>query len=310
VTMTTVGSTGATICPECSAPVKVRLIGGEACPSCESSKAWKRYGEAGCKLVVRRGDIAEVEAKINREANGSAATARYWLPGLLALAVGMASTLLIVNLSAVLLGAFTGLVGGFTWGGVSGLGRAHMAMPPLAGALPTLQAMQALTAQEKSIMLATTVLVAPDGDGDARGMSLGSGAVIRSDREAAFVVTCSHVAMPYGAKSADARQPDELWHAGYQGRTVSTETHPVLELHDSLSGLRARVVYDVRPVPLPGVRLIAFDTVGIPDSASIVPQVTLLVGVNSTVLRPGVGPPDNRSVRVRHAAANVRVSHG
>ena len=266
MTMSTVGrtgGTGGTVCPECSAPVKVRLIGGEACPQCESSKAWERYGGDGHKLVIHKRDIAGAEARITGQADGSAATARYWLPGLLALgvgigasffvrelfsarplgpleplvaelqrtslmsaglgvvalAVGIASTLaqkkgslfrnatlLIVNLSAVLVGAFTMLVGAFqwgNWGGASGVGWAHMAMPPLAGALSTTQA---ITAQEKSIMSATTVLVAPDGNGDARGMSLGSGAVIRSDSGAAFVVTCSHVAMPYASVAALSRR--------------------------------------------------------------------------------------------------------
>ncbi|GMR22724.1 MAG: hypothetical protein BMS9Abin37_1092 [Acidobacteriota bacterium] len=313
--MTTVGGTlgtgvtGGTICPECSAPVKVRLIGGEACPQCESSKAWERYGEAGQKLVVRHGDIAAAEAKINRDADGSAATARYWLPGLLALAastvaiffvrelvsarpvgplqplyaelqrtsllsagfgfaafaVGIASTLaqkkgslfrnaplLIVNLSAVLVGAFAGLVGGFTWGGASGVGWAHMAMPPLAGALPTLQEMQALTAQEQSIMVATTVLVAPDGNGDARGMSLGSGAVIRSDREAAFVVTCSHVAMPYASVAAfrDPEDAHPVWvyfsdgrHA--QGRVVWAAEPPL-----DVAVVRVDIKDPPHPVPV------------------------------------------------------------
>ena len=302
MTMTTIGGT---ICPECSAPVKVRLIGDEACPQCESSKAWRRYGEAGHKLVVRHGDIAEAEAKINRDAAGSAATTRYWLPGLAALAVGIlasffvrellsarplgpleplyaelqrtsllsaglgfaalafgiASTLaqksgslfrnaplLIVNLSAVLVGAFAFLVGGFTWGGASGVGWAHMAMPPLAGALPE---MPALTAQEKSIMLATTVLVAPDGDGDARGMSLGSGAVIRSDRDAAFIVTCSHVAMPYASVAAfrDPKDAHPVWVYFSDGR--HGEGRVVWTAEPPLDVAVVRVDIEDPPPPVP-----------------------------------------------------------
>ena len=306
MTMTTVGGT---ICPECNAPVKVRLIGGEACPQCESSKAWERYGRPGQKLVVQPRDIAEAEAKITGQADGSAATARYWLPGLLALgvgigasffvrelfsaralgpleplvaelqrtslmsaglgvvalAVGIASTLaqkkgslfrnatlLIVNLSAVLVGAFTMLVGAFqwgNWGGASGAGWAHMAMPPLAGALSTTQA---ITAQEKSIMSATTVLVAPDGNGDARGMSLGSGAVIRSDSGAAFVVTCSHVAMPYASVAAfrDPKDAHPVWvyfsdgrHA--EGRVVWTAEPPL-----DVAVVRVDIEDPPNPVPV------------------------------------------------------------
>ncbi len=303
MTMTTVGGT---ICPECNAPVKVRLIGGEACPQCESSKAWERYGRPGQKLVVQPRDIAEAEAKITGQADGSAATARYWLPGLLALGVGIGAsffvrelfsarplgpleplvaelqrtslmsaglgvvaltvgiastlaqkkgslfrnaTLLIVNLSAVLVGAFTMLVGAFHWGGASGAGWAHMAMPPLAGALSTTQA---ITAQEKSIMSATTVLVAPDGNGDARGMSLGSGAVIRSDSGAAFVVTCSHVAMPYASVAAfrDPKDAHPVWvyfsdgrHA--EGRVVWTAEPPL-----DVAVVRVDIEDPPNPVPV------------------------------------------------------------
>jgi len=297
---------GGTICPECSAPVKVRLIDGEACPQCESTKAWERYGGHGHKLVIHKRDIAEAEAKITGVPGSAAASARYWLPGLVALGVGMgaslcvrallsarpvgpleplyaelqrtslmsaglgfvalavgiASTLvqkkgslfrnaplLIVNLSAVLVGAFTMLVGAFQWGGASGVGWAHMVMPPLAGALSMTPA---ITAQEKSIMLATTVLVAPDGNGDARGMSLGSGAVIRSDREGAFVVTCSHVAMPYASVAAfrDPKDAHPVWvyfsdgrHA--EGRVVWTAEPPL-----DVAVVRVDIEDPPNPVPV------------------------------------------------------------
>ena len=95
MTMSTVGGT---ICPECSAPVKVRLIGGEACPQCESSKAWERYGGDGHKLVIHKRDIAGAEARITGQADGSAATARYWLPGLLALGVGIGASFFVREL--------------------------------------------------------------------------------------------------------------------------------------------------------------------------------------------------------------------
>ncbi len=64
---------------------------------------------------------------------------------------------------------------------------------------------------------------------------------------------------------------------------MSPKTHPVLELHDSLSDLRARVVHDVRPVPLPGVRLNCRN----PRQRLRFPQVTLLPRVN-TVSLPSV----------------------
>ena len=153
--------------------------------------------------------------------------------------------LLVMNLSAVIAGTFTLIVGGVHWGGASGVGWAHMAMPPLATEL-------AQTAQEKAIMLATTVLVAPDGNGDAKGPSLGSGAVIRSERAAAFVVTCSHVAMPYASVAAfrDPNDAHPVWvyfsdgrHA--EGRVVWTAEPPL-----DVAVVRVDIADPPNPVPV------------------------------------------------------------
>ena len=76
VVSTTVGGSAGMICPDCRTPVRVRLIDGAACPQCESSKAWERYGAGGQKLVIGQRDLAQAEVKITGEggAISSAAT--------------------------------------------------------------------------------------------------------------------------------------------------------------------------------------------------------------------------------------------
>ena len=77
-----------------------------------------------------------------------------------------------------------------------------------------------------------------------------------SDLDRDLCLCCSRKSRARGCGDAASRLGlQQLWHARYQGRAVSPKTHPMPELHDSLSDLRARVVHDVRPVPLPGVRL-------------------------------------------------------
>jgi S1-C subfamily serine protease len=103
--------------------------------------------------------------------------------------------------------AATGLpaatVGVFHWMMWSdGSGWNYQSMPELP------QARQSPEAER--IMRATAVILAPDGDGDASGISIGAGAVIRSEAGRAWVVTCSHVAMPYAAV-ASWRQADRSY---------------------------------------------------------------------------------------------------
>ncbi len=104
---------------------------------------------------------------------------------------------------------------------------------------------------------------------------------------------CSRKSRARGRRGAASRLGlQQLWHARYQGRAVSPKPHPVLELHDSLSDLRARVVHDVRPVPLPGVRLNCRN----PRHRLRFPQVTLLPRVNTVSL-----PSVTKMPRSRHA---------
>jgi S1-C subfamily serine protease len=72
------------------------------------------------------------------------------------------------------------------------------------------------------IAAATAVIVAPDHDGDASSPGIGSGAIIGRDRDRAWIVTCSHVAMPYAAVAAwrdpDTAQP--VWVQLHDGRSA------------------------------------------------------------------------------------------
>src|SRR5262249_23004969 len=55
------------------------------------------------------------------------------------------------------------------------------------------------SAATERIVNATVVVLAPDADGNARNLAIGTGAVIAADDARAWIVTCSHVAMPYAA---------------------------------------------------------------------------------------------------------------
>jgi S1-C subfamily serine protease len=68
-------------------------------------------------------------------------------------------------------------------------------------------------AHVERIVDATVVVLAPDGDGDARGLAMGTGAVVARDSTRAWIVTCSHVAMPYSAVGAwrHARDAQPVW---------------------------------------------------------------------------------------------------
>ena len=82
-------------------------------------------------------------------------------------------------------------------------------------------------------------------------MSLGSGAVIRSDSGAAFVVTCSHVAMPYASVAAfrDPRDAHPVWVYFSDGRHA--EGHVVWTAEPPLDVAVVRVDIEDPPNPVP-----------------------------------------------------------
>lgn len=104
------------------------------------------------------------------------------------------------HLVAVVVGVAGVLTGGAHWlfeGGGSGQ---YTAMPA--------RASLGASAQAERIVNATVVVLAPDADGDARNLALGAGAVVAADAGRAWIVTCSHVAMPYVAVAAFRRPRD------------------------------------------------------------------------------------------------------
>jgi hypothetical protein len=69
------------------------------------------------------------------------------------------------------------------------------------------------SANTERIVNATVVVLAPDADGDANNLAIGAGAVVAADDARAWIVTCSHVAMPYLAVGAwrHARDARPVW---------------------------------------------------------------------------------------------------
>lgn len=67
--------------------------------------------------------------------------------------------------------------------------------------------------QIERILDATVVVLAPDASGDGKKLAIGSGAIIATDEHRAWIVTNSHVAMPYADVAAfrDARKAQPVW---------------------------------------------------------------------------------------------------
>lgn len=70
-----------------------------------------------------------------------------------------------------------------------------------------------VTATVERIVNATVVVLAPDQDGNAFPPALGTGAIVAADDKRAWIVTCSHVAMPYAPVGAyrHAKNAQPVW---------------------------------------------------------------------------------------------------
>lgn len=98
-------------------------------------------------------------------------------------------------------GVAAGVVGGFHAFAMSGaFGGAYTSMPA--------PAQLGVASHVERILAATAIVLAPDEDGDARYGGLGTGAVVATDAGRAWIVTCSHVAMPYVNPAAPRRPRD------------------------------------------------------------------------------------------------------
>jgi S1-C subfamily serine protease len=123
---------------------------------------------------------------------------------------------LVAHLVAVFAGGAAAVVGALHWYGISGaLSMRHLTMPAFtAGGYQSVHF--------ERIAAATAVIVAPDQDGDARSPGVGTGAIIGRDRDRAWIVTCSHVAMPYAAVASwrDPGAAMPVWVQLHDGRSA------------------------------------------------------------------------------------------
>lgn len=93
-------------------------------------------------------------------------------------------------LGSFALGLVATVIGIMHLGAVDGFGLAHTALPERAS-------LGVLSPEVERIVAATTVIQAPNADGDALTGGLGTGAVVHRTDERAWVVTCRHVAIPH-----------------------------------------------------------------------------------------------------------------
>ncbi len=128
------------------------------------------------------------------------------------------------HLVAIVAGGTAAVIGALHWVALAGAGSSeYLAMPArMMGELPS---------HVRRIVDATVVVLAPDAEGDARMLAMGTGAVIAGDDQRAWIVTCSHVAMPYVAVGArhNARDAQPVWVAlsdGREGRGAVRWTAP------------------------------------------------------------------------------------
>jgi S1-C subfamily serine protease len=137
--------------------------------------------------------------------------------------------LVVAHAGAIIAGGAASLIGGLHWSAsASGYRGQYTSMPP--------RTTLAVTASAERILNATVVVLAPDRDGDARGMAIGTGAIVATEPHRAWVVTCSHVAMPYAPVGAprSARDAQPVWVQLSDGReargTVRWTAAPPLDV--------------------------------------------------------------------------------
>jgi S1-C subfamily serine protease len=125
-------------------------------------------------------------------------------------------------------------------------------------------------AHVQRILDATVVVLAPDADGDARKLAMGTGAVIARDPGRAWIVTCSHVAMPYVAVATwhQPRVASPVWvqlSDGREGRgTVRWTAPPPLDV--------ALIELPIDHPPEPVVIAADSSTLGPGDGVTFVPN--------------------------------------
>jgi S1-C subfamily serine protease len=161
------------------------------------------------------------------------------------------------HLVAIVLGASAAVTGGLHWAAWQPTRDVPQGMPP--------RAALGVASHVDRILDATVVVFAPDADGDARNLAIGTGAVVFRDPGTAWIVTCSHVAMPYVAVGTyhDVRTAPAVWALLADGRegpaTVRWVAAPPLDV----ALVELRIANPPRPVE------IAADTSGFGPDASV-----------------------------------------
>jgi S1-C subfamily serine protease len=162
------------------------------------------------------------------------------------------------HLIAIIAGCTAVVAGTLHWIELrGGFGGDYTSMP--------VRASLGLAAHVERIVNATVVVLATGADGDARELAMGTGAVVASDDTRAWIVTCSHVAMPDAAVGAwrHARDAQPVWVQLSDGRegkaTVRWTAPPPLDV--------VLVEFPIAHPPDPVV--IAADTSAIQASASV-----------------------------------------
>jgi len=199
------------------------------------------------------GPLASVQAEIVGDARLTALlSAGAFVLGVAAM-IGLKRTrlfrswpLLSLGLAAVAAGIVGGIVGGVQWWTYArAFGWEHVEVPE------GIEVVGADSDMLRAVARATAVVFAPDEEGDARGIAVGTGAIIHTEPGRAWIVTCSHVAMPYMAVAArrDVRKAQPVWIYLSDGRnakgTVRWTAQPPLDV------AVVSVEIDAPPPPVP-----------------------------------------------------------
>jgi S1-C subfamily serine protease len=160
--------------------------------------------------------------------------------------------LLVSHMLAIVAGASALVIAVLHWAALrNGIGYRYTSMPP--------REPLGVAVHVERILDATVVVLAPDAEGNGRALGIGAGAVVARDQERAWIVTCSHVAMPYAATGAwrHARDARPVWVQLSDGR-----------------GARALVRWAAPPpIDLAVVELAITDA---PEPVEIAPDTTML----------------------------------
>jgi len=115
--------------------------------------------------------------------------------------------LIVSTLLAVGVGVAGLVVGGLFWAAAArGFGMEYTSMPPLSD-------IERFPPGERAAVVSTAIVLAANESGDARELSIGTGAVVHTSPSRTWIVTNSHVAMPYAAVGSfrDASGARPVW---------------------------------------------------------------------------------------------------